>query len=140
MHRSPRSLPHRLLTGCRGLLQSSDRWTKVTCVFHFDVPAIPGAVVTPILSRLTNRQYPSPSSLIWNAVTTLHNQVYFDAGIKVLTLAQNAYTLWLAQPQAEKRKLLNLLQSNCTFDGVSLTATYKKTLLLCDLARLQKGL
>ena len=41
-------------------------------------------------------------------------------------LAQNAHTLWLTQAQTEKRRLLNLLQSNCTFDGTNLTATYKK--------------
>ncbi|MCE5239800.1 recombinase family protein [bacterium] len=54
------------------------------------------------------------------------SQVYYEAGIRVLKLAQNAYTLWLTQPQTEKRKLLNLLQSNLTFDGTNLTATYRK--------------
>ncbi|MBU0611781.1 MAG: recombinase family protein, partial [Armatimonadetes bacterium] len=50
------------------------------------------------------------------------SQVYYEAGVKLLRLAQNAYTLWLTQPQTEKRQLLNLLQSNLSFDGVSLTA------------------
>ena len=54
------------------------------------------------------------------------NQFYFEAGVKVLKLAQKAYTLWLAQPRTEKRKLLSLLQSSCTFDGTSLTASYRK--------------
>ena len=54
------------------------------------------------------------------------NQYYFEDGIRVLSLAHRAYDLWLQQPQAEKRKLLNLLLSNCTFDGENLSATYRK--------------
>ena len=37
------------------------------------------------------------------------NEVYFDAGVKLLRLAKRAYDLWLAQLQNEKRKLLDLL-------------------------------
>lgn len=40
--------------------------------------------------------------------------------------AQRPYELWLVQPQSERRKLLNLLLLNCTFDGETLRATYKK--------------
>ena len=69
------------------------------------------------------------------------SNVYYDAGVKLLRLAQNAYTLWLTQPHTEKRKLLNLLESNCTFDGVSLTASYRKP-FCCAILRIagQKGL
>ena len=49
-----------------------------------------------------------------------------DAGIKVLRLAQRAYTLRLSRPQTEKRKLLDLLLLDCTFDGTSPTASYRK--------------
>jgi len=54
------------------------------------------------------------------------NQLYLDAGVKILRLSQQAYPLWLSQPQMEKRKLLNLLLLNCTFDGENLYATYRK--------------
>jgi site-specific DNA recombinase len=54
------------------------------------------------------------------------NTFYFDAGVRVLRLAQKAYDLWLAQPQTEKRKLLDVLLPNCTFDGENLDATYRK--------------
>ena len=69
------------------------------------------------------------------------SQVYYEAGVKLLRLAQNAYTLWLTRPQTEKRKLLNLPQSNCTFDGVSLTPCYEKP-FCCAIRRIagQKGL
>jgi len=52
--------------------------------------------------------------------------LYLEAGVKILHLAQRAYPLWVSQPQNEKRKLLDLLLLNCTFDGRSLTATYTK--------------
>jgi len=54
------------------------------------------------------------------------NQLYLDAGVKMLRLSQQAYPLWLSQPQNEKRKLLYLLLLNCTFDGENLYATYRK--------------
>lgn len=54
------------------------------------------------------------------------NQGYFDEGDRILDLASRAYDLWLQQPPEEKRKLLNLLLSNCTFDGENLSPTYKK--------------
>ena len=52
------------------------------------------------------------------------SHLYLEAGVKILRLAQRAYPLWLSRPQNEKRKLLDLLLLNCTFDGGSLTATY----------------
>jgi len=48
---------------------------------------------------------------------------HLDAGVKILRLAQRAYPLWLSQPQDEKRRLLDLLLLNCSFDGTRLTAT-----------------
>ena len=54
------------------------------------------------------------------------NTFYFDAGVRVLRLAEKAYELWLAQPQTEKRRLLDTLLLNCTFDGENLDATYRK--------------
>jgi len=53
-------------------------------------------------------------------------ELYLDAGVQVLSLAQRAYPLWLQQPQAERRKLLDILLLNCTFDGETLRATYRK--------------
>ncbi len=45
------------------------------------------------------------------------NHAYFEDGERLLRLAQRAHDLWLARPQSERRKLLNLLLSNCIFDG-----------------------
>ena len=54
------------------------------------------------------------------------NRVYFDEACRLLDLAGKAYDLWLTRNAGEKRQLLNLLLSNCTFDGESLTASYGK--------------
>ena len=62
---------------------------------------------------------------------------YFDAGVRVLRLAQRAYLLWLAQPQTEKRKLLDILLLNCTFDGGKLRSEYRKP--FCWLPSLAEG-
>ena len=51
---------------------------------------------------------------------------YLDSGVKILRLAERAYSLWLLQPQDEKRKLLDILLLNCTFDGERLWGTYAK--------------
>lgn len=54
------------------------------------------------------------------------NRIYFEEGFRILDLAGRAYDLWLAQGAFEKRKLLDVVLSNCTFDGETLTATYRK--------------
>ncbi|MCE5216059.1 recombinase family protein [bacterium] len=53
-------------------------------------------------------------------------ELYLEAGVQVLRLAMRAYPLWLHQPQTGKRKLLDILLLNCTFDGQTLRATYRK--------------
>ncbi len=54
------------------------------------------------------------------------NQCYFDEGFRILGLAQRAYDLWREQEAKERRKLLDILLSNCTFDGERLRGTYTK--------------
>ena len=45
---------------------------------------------------------------------------------RILDLARRAFELWEKQPQEGKRELLDLLLSNCTWDGENLDATYRK--------------
>jgi len=54
------------------------------------------------------------------------SEIYLDAGVEILRLAQRAYPLWLSQPQTEKRKLLDILLLNCAFDGQNLLSRYKR--------------
>jgi len=51
---------------------------------------------------------------------------YMDQGIQLLDLAQNAHQLFMAQPAKEKRRLLNFLLSNCTWQQGTLTVEYKE--------------
>jgi len=54
------------------------------------------------------------------------NSNYFAQGIHILELAQKAYSLYIKQKPAEKRRLLNFVLSNCTLNDGTLCPTYKK--------------
>ncbi len=54
------------------------------------------------------------------------NQFYFEEGARIIELANKAYSLWIRQDPFEKRKLLDILLSNCTFDGENLHPDYEK--------------
>jgi len=54
------------------------------------------------------------------------NVNYLTQGTQILELAKKAYSLYLQQDPCEKRKLLNILLSNCTFDGGNLHPTYNR--------------
>jgi site-specific DNA recombinase len=56
--------------------------------------------------------------------TANHN--YLEEGIRLLELANKAYFLYLRQPAHEKARLLKIVQSNCTWDGVSACPEYRK--------------
>jgi site-specific DNA recombinase len=47
-------------------------------------------------------------------------------GVRILELANKAYSLYLKQSPAEKAKLLKMVLSNCTVDATSIHPTYKK--------------
>jgi site-specific DNA recombinase len=54
------------------------------------------------------------------------DHIYLDEGIQIIELAQRACSLWVRQKPQEKRRLLDILLSNCAFDGVTLYPTYRK--------------
>jgi site-specific DNA recombinase len=47
-------------------------------------------------------------------------------GLRILELANKAYSLYLTQPPAEKAKLLRIVLSNCKVDALSVYPTYRK--------------
>ena len=51
---------------------------------------------------------------------------YLDEGIELLEFAQKAYFLYEKQDSHQKVRLLKIIQSNCTYDGVSIYPTYRK--------------
>jgi site-specific DNA recombinase len=56
--------------------------------------------------------------------TANHN--YLEEGIRLVELANKAYFLYVRQPAHEKARLLKIVQSNCTWDGVNPCPKYRK--------------
>jgi len=54
------------------------------------------------------------------------NKSYFGEGIKILELANRAYSLYLKAEAQEKRKLLNYILSNCQVANGTLYPTHRK--------------
>ena len=83
---------------------SSAFWTRKSEEWESEV-----ATIEAELSRLSR---PTPA--------------YVAAGEKILELAKNAHFLYQQQPFAERRRLLDSVLSNCTFDRGTLCPTYTK--------------
>jgi site-specific DNA recombinase len=49
-----------------------------------------------------------------------------DEGVQILELPRNARKLFEQQEPREKRRLLNLVLSNCTWDGGEDVATFRQ--------------
>lgn len=49
---------------------------------------------------------------------------YYDEGVRIVETLKNAYTLYLQQPNSEKRKMLNYLLSNCVLKGRKVSYNY----------------
>ncbi|MCA8881916.1 MAG: recombinase family protein [Rhodobacteraceae bacterium] len=53
-------------------------------------------------------------------------QSYMDEGLRIIELAQNAQALFEGQPPREKRRLLNFVLSNCTWEDGKMVATFRQ--------------
>ena len=51
---------------------------------------------------------------------------YLDEGVQLLELARDAQRLFVQQEPREKRRLLNCVLSNCTWDGGEVVATFRE--------------
>ena len=51
---------------------------------------------------------------------------YKDEGVALLDLARNAQRLFAKQEPREKRRLLNFVLSNCTWEGGEVVATFRQ--------------
>jgi site-specific DNA recombinase len=49
-----------------------------------------------------------------------------DKGVRILELARNAQALFERQPAREKRRLLNFVLSNCSWDDGEVVATFRQ--------------
>jgi hypothetical protein len=52
---------------------------------------------------------------------------YMDEGVQILELARNAKRLFERQEPREKRRLLNFVLSNCSWEGGEVIATFRQT-------------
>ena len=53
-------------------------------------------------------------------------QSYMDEGVQILELAQNAQKLFERQEPREKRRLLNFVLSNCTWEDGEVVAAFRQ--------------
>ena len=53
-------------------------------------------------------------------------QSYMDEGVQILELARNAQRLFERQEPREKRRLLNFLLSNCSWEDGEVVATFRQ--------------
>lgn len=53
-------------------------------------------------------------------------QSYMDEGMRILELARNAQALFERQPAREKRRLLNFVLSNCSWEHGEVVATFRQ--------------
>jgi site-specific DNA recombinase len=51
---------------------------------------------------------------------------YLDEGVQLLDLARNAQRLFAKQEPREKRRLLNFVLSNCTWEDGEVVATFRQ--------------
>ncbi len=54
------------------------------------------------------------------------NQSYYDEGVRILELANKAYSLYLKQDHYERAKLLKIVLSYCSLKDGTLCPTYKE--------------
>jgi site-specific DNA recombinase len=53
-------------------------------------------------------------------------QIYLEEGVALLDLARNAQRLFAKQPPREKRRLLNFVPSNCTWENGEVVAAFRQ--------------
>src|SRR4029077_8016762 len=54
------------------------------------------------------------------------DEAYMDEGVQILELARNAQRLFAEQEPSEKRRLLNFVLSNCSWEDGAVRATYRQ--------------
>jgi site-specific DNA recombinase len=54
------------------------------------------------------------------------DESYLEEGVQLLELARNAQRLFAEQKPREKRRLLNFLLSNCTWEDGEVVATFRE--------------
>lgn len=91
------------------------------------IDKLDGIVTTEFYQEKTNEWKDEQSKILINIERHKEaNTNYFEKGIRILELAQKAYSAYLEQDNTGKRNLLNILLSNCTLNDGNLYPTYRK--------------
>ncbi len=91
------------------------------------VDKLDGLVDTAFYERMSN-QWREEQNQCQREIGRYQNadKSYKDEGIALLDLARNAQRLFAAQEPREKRRLLNFLLSNCTWEDGEVVATFRQ--------------
>ncbi|WP_074974978.1 recombinase family protein [Nitrosospira multiformis] len=91
------------------------------------VDKLDGVVDSAFYNKMSN-QWRDELNRCQHEIDRLQNadKSYMDEGVKILELASNAQKLFEKQEPRQKRRLLNFLLSNCSWDDGEVTATFRQ--------------
>jgi site-specific DNA recombinase len=91
------------------------------------VDKLDGLVDTAFYDRMSN-QWREEQNRCQREIERHQNadKSYLDEGVALLELARNAQRLFAKQTPREKRRLLNFVLSNCTWEGGEVVATFRQ--------------
>ena len=91
------------------------------------VDKLDGLVAAAFFGRMSN-QWREEQNRCLSEIERLQaaDRSYLDEGVQLLELACNAQRLFARQEPREKRRLLNLLLSNCTWEDGEVVATFRQ--------------
>ena len=91
------------------------------------VDKLDGLVDTAFFERMSN-QWREEQNRCQREIERHQNadKSYMDEGVQLLELARNAQRLFAKQEPREKRRLLNFVLSNCTWEDGEVVATFRQ--------------
>ena len=91
------------------------------------VDKLDGIVDTAFFEKMSN-QWRDEQNLCLREIERHQNadQSYMEEGVQLLELARNAQRLFAKQEPREKRRLLNFVLSNCTWENGDVVATFRQ--------------
>jgi site-specific DNA recombinase len=91
------------------------------------VDKLDGLVATAFYERMSN-QWREEQNRCQREIERRQNadKSYLDEGVALLDLARNAQRLFAKQEPREKRRLLNFVLSNCTWEDGEVVATFRQ--------------
>jgi site-specific DNA recombinase len=91
------------------------------------VDKLDGVVDTAFFDKMSNQWREEQNRCLREIERHQHaDQSYMDEGVQLLELARNAQKLFEQQEPREKRRLLNFVLSNCTWEEGEVVATFRQ--------------